>query len=1382
MDAIESGDLIREIVLSVDGLEHGGDEKLTIDNHVIELVDANSESTASGIQVNVSVSGSVATVTILQPSGLSTADTEALLNGLSYHNTSESIVDGFRDVTLVSITDDGGGSDTHNNGTVSRVTVLGINDAPMNSGSLPSDVTMTEDIAGNLDLSAINLADLDDNGGNLTLRISTATGGNLSAFSQPGIAISGDGTGSVTLTGTLADLNNYLNTPTNLTYLHGVQNTNGNDADSVTVEISDNGNTGAGGGGFVDLGSINIDITAVNDAPVAILPISLNATEQTNLELIGAGLSIADIDSDTSIVTITLNVGEGVLHATTGNSGVLITDSGTATMTLSGTVEEINALFDGSTSASLSYFNGSNSPSASTDLTMVVNDRGNTGIDPGSSGDDFSEQDTAVTTIHVADTNDAPLTGTSYTNGSEDNGVSIILGGTDSDGTIEHFILSSLPANGTLYTDVARTNPVATGVAIPATGGTLSLYFDPDQDWNGVTTFEYAAQDDAGLVDSTPATGTITIDPVNDAPTVSVNTLNVNEGDTGRVITNLLLAEGDVDDDGADVTFRITELPVNGILRLNGTALGVNDTFTQADVDNNRVTYDHDDSETTIDGFRFDVLDGGEDGASPLLDQAFDISITLQNEDPFNTGSLPASLTVNEDVTTNIDFSAIDLQDPDGTLGELTITFSTTGGGTLDSNPTAAVTVVGNGSNTLSVTGTLAELNALLDDPNSLRFTGAPNANGLAADSIRVEVTDNGNTGIGGGGTISLGSTTINIDAVNDEQVLDTNIQMNLDEGATQTLLRSMLETTDVDNNPVEIVYYITAAPRNGTLLLLGTPTATFTQADINAGIVSYEHNGGESTSDTFDFFVDDRSGSTTSSTFNISIAPANDNPVAQENTYSLSEGGTINVSGINGILTNDSDVDGDPLTVELVSGPIHGSLTLNPDGSFEYMHDGSETTLDSFTYRVNDDQGGQDTAEVHLNIEAVNDRPLAEVDHFNVLEDGSLNSDVLANDFDAESDILTAELISDVNQGTLNLNADGTFTYTPDANFNGSDSFTYRASDGIEQSVETTVTVTVVPVNDRPDGTGDSFTTTNLEALVIGGMGVLANDSDIDDDPLSVVLLNPPAEGNVSLSPDGTFTFTPQNSFVGTTNFTYMITDGAMMSEPVTVTINVIPFGGITGGPGDSNNTGDSDSYDNTGDSTGESTESVNEEVTQDTILLIQPTSATVSTEEALGSVTRSDSLEFSSQEVQSRLLQKALDLDRDEELDSTVLRKLNLQEITIEFQKGLEFGQVNTIAVDTAMLWSDLDEAQQELEEEILLERFVSGATLLATTGIAAGYIFWILRGSFLIALMASSVPAWAMVDPLPVLKAMGGNKTADGDYAESLVDMIQGAPAGA
>ena len=137
----------------------------------------------------------------------------------------------------------------------------------------------------------------------------------------------------------------------------------------------------------------------------------------------------------------------------------------------------------------------------------------------------------------------------------------------------------------------------------------------------------------------------------------------------------------------------------------------------------------------------------------------------------------------------------------------------------------------------------------------------------------------------------------------------------------------------------------------------------------------------------------------------------------------------------------------------------------------------------------------------------------------------------MLDNDSDAEGDGLSAMLVTGPAHGTLTLNADGSFIYTPDANYHGADSFTYRASDGVADSAETTVVLTVDPVNDTPVAADNSYSTDEDTALVVAAPGVLGNDTDLDGDSLQAVLVSGPSQGTLTLNANGSFTYTPASN-----------------------------------------------------------------------------------------------------------------------------------------------------------------------------------------------------------------------------------------------------------
>jgi VCBS repeat-containing protein len=190
--------------------------------------------------------------------------------------------------------------------------------------------------------------------------------------------------------------------------------------------------------------------------------------------------------------------------------------------------------------------------------------------------------------------------------------------------------------------------------------------------------------------------------------------------------------------------------------------------------------------------------------------------------------------------------------------------------------------------------------------------------------------------------------------------------------------------------------------------------------------------------------------------------------PTAAADAYTTRQGMTLEIPAP-GVLDNDGDVNGDPLTAVVENQPAHGDLTLNANGSFTYTPQAGYTGSDNFSYRANDGQASSTPAQVALTIlpTGANLPPVAFNDSYEVAQGATLTVStpgVLGNDQDGDGDLLTAVLASQPADGSLTLNSDGSFTYAPVPGFIGTDSFTYRADDGPARSAPATVTIVVRP------------------------------------------------------------------------------------------------------------------------------------------------------------------------------------------------------------------------------------------------------------------------------------------------------------------------------
>ena len=424
-------------------------------------------------------------------------------------------------------------------------------------------------------------------------------------------------------------------------------------------------------------------------------------------------------------------------------------------------------------------------------------------------------------------------------------------------------------------------------------------------------------------------------------------------------------------------------------------------------------------------------------------------------------------------------------------------------------------------------------------------FVYTPNANFNGADAFTYLANDGGLPSGTATVTLTIGSVADTPAAATDSYSVDEDDTLSVDAAAG-------LLANDTDADGDALTAQLVSLPTHGAVTL---------SAD---GSFVYTPNANFNGTDAFTYLANDGGLTSGTATVTLTIGSVADTPVAVADSYSVEEDDTLSVAAVAGVLANDTDADGDALTAQLVSLPTHGAVTLSADGSFVYTPNANFNGTDAFTYLANDGGLTSGAATVTLTIGSVADTPAAMADSYSVDEDDTLSvaavAGILANDTDADGDALTAQLVSLPTHGAVTLSADGSFVYTPNANFNGTDAFTYLANDGGLTSDTATVTVIVNHVNSPAQAMDDAYTVNEDSILAVDAVfGLLANDTDLDGDVLSAVLFDPPDHGQLSLNDDGSLTYTPDADFNGIDTFSYQADDGVVASNTAIVTVDVV-------------------------------------------------------------------------------------------------------------------------------------------------------------------------------------------------------------------------------
>ncbi|MGA7932684.1 MAG: Ig-like domain-containing protein, partial [Kovacikia sp.] len=901
------------------------------------------------------------------------------------------------------------------------ITVTPANDPP--AITLPTG-KLSADQGANSALSGISITDPDAFNGNLTVTLSAANGV-LSIGLKPGLTFSqGSGTQDATMifSGTLSNINTALSS---LIYR---SNSLFKGTETISITVNDNANTGVGGA-LSDSKSLAVTVTPINKSPVITLPSSQVASEDTNLTI--PGISIDDVDGNGGPVTVSLSAVNGVVSLSSISGITLLTGTGfqDRNVTFSGTLASVNAVLNNLIYLGSKDFNGSDV------ISIEVNDS----LSTGTGGIPLSDRKTLAITVNPV--NDAPVL--------------------------------TVPGNQTAN---ENTNLRITGISIT----------DVDAGNSNIT------------VSLTVSNGTLSL----------------------ASTTGLIFTSGNGNQ--------------NSSLIFSGTLASVNSAL-------NTLIYQGNPNFNGTDTINLSVNDNGNMGSGIALSDSKAIAVNVLGVNSPPVITVPLAPAANSGA--NLAIVGVSINDPDAGSGLMQVTIAAANG--VLSIPTAGLTFFqGNGNQNSRITfeGTLAAINSALANLVYRSFFGY-----TGFETVSISVNDQGNSGVGTPRSDTK-ALYINVGGALNNPPTANNDTYNILRNGTLTVPGAGVLTNDVDTDGPSLSANLVTLPSQGNISLSSTGSFTYTP---NANFVG---------TDTFTYRATDGIANSNLATVTILVtAPANNAPVANQDSFSFNEDTPYS----NNILLNDTDVeDTRPQTAQLISGPAHSAtFSLNSDGSFNYTPTANFNGSDSFTYIARDSAGASSgTATVNLTITPVNDAPIAINDNLTVSAGATLNNNVLTNDTDVEDTRpQTAQLVSGpAHSATFSLNPDGSFNYTPAANFSGTDIFTYIARDSAGANSNTaTVTINVSSLpNNLPVAVDDSFPAFNEDTAFSGN--VLLNDTDVEDTrPQTAQLISGPAHGaTFSLNPDGSFNYTPTANFSGTDIFTYIARDSAGASSG-TATVN---------------------------------------------------------------------------------------------------------------------------------------------------------------------------------------------------------------------------------
>ena len=854
------------------------------------------------------------------------------------------------------------------------------------------------------------------------------------------------------------------------------------------------------GQGGTSNATVTVTIGGVNDAPVAVgtLPARTAADAAAVSYPTAAGFS--DPDGDALTYSATGLPAGLTINATTG--------------VISGTVDR------------------SASQTGGGSYTVVVTAR-----DPSNA--------TATQSFTIAVTNPGPTAVNDSASTSEDTPVTITVLANDTDPDGDPLTVTAASA---LHGTVVRN-----------ADGTLT--YTPDTNYGGPDTISYTISDGQGGTSS--ATVAITVGGVNDAPT-PVGTLPAQTASDAATVS-YPTAGAFSDPDGDTLSYSATGLPAG--LTINATTGVISGTVdrsaSQAGGGSYTVVVTARDpsNATATQSFTLTVTNPGpaavNDSASTHPGQAVTVAVLANDTDPDGdpltvTGATTAQGTAIVNANNTITFTpaagftgtatiAYTISDGNGGTSSATLTV-----GVANAAPTSTPLATQTASDGQPVSFPVGSSFSDPDgDPLSFSATGLPAglsidpATGTISGTLGRSASQPGggvydivvtaDDGFGGRASATLRLTVANVAPAANGDTATTSED-------TAVTIAPLGNDTDIDGDPLTIV---SASAANGSVT-------------VNAGgTVTYTPNTNFSGTDTISYTISDGEGGQSSATITVTVSGAPDAPVAQPIPATTGADGRTVSLDVSGFF---SDPDSETLTytatglppglsIDPATGLVTGTITANASAAGPYR-----VTI------VATDPTGR-TASSSFDWAIANPPPVAANDTATVAEEGRVVIPVLANDSDPDGDPLTV-LSATADHGTVTINPDGTLRYLPNADFNGQDVIVYTISDANGARATASVLVTVVGENDPPVAVNDTFTVTeDTPATIV----VLANDRDIDRDPLTVTAATA-TNGTVTINPDGSLTYTPAADFAGNDVIRYTISDGRGGTATASVAVTVTP------------------------------------------------------------------------------------------------------------------------------------------------------------------------------------------------------------------------------